>query len=250
MPYITHQGIRLHYQIEGQGPPLVLQHGFSSSLAAWYQFGYVQALSQHYQLILLDARGHGLSAKPHEPAAYTLPSRVGDIVAVLDALGIPHVHFFGYSMGGWIGFGMAKYAPERVWSLIVGGAQPYPDCNWEVFRQVQGTDPEAFMAALEAVMGERLPAKLKPLILANDLQALTAAAQERSSVEEVLPTMPMPCLLFVGEADVRYPAMQVCAKHIAQATLISLPGLNHVATFIRSDLVLPHITRFLATVRH
>jgi pimeloyl-ACP methyl ester carboxylesterase len=249
MPYTNSQGVRIHYQVEGDGPPLVLQHGFTSSLEAWRQFGYVQALHHDYQCILLDTRGHGASDKPHDPTAYALPRRVGDVVAVLDALHIPQANFFGYSMGGWIGFGMAKYAPERVHALLIGGAHPYADRSWDAFRQVDGTDPEAFIAALEAVVEQRIPPELKPSVLANDLQALAAAAQERPALEDVLPTMAMPCLLLVGEADARYPAVQECAKHIAHVTLVSLPGVNHAAGFVRSDLVLPHVTRFLATVR-
>jgi pimeloyl-ACP methyl ester carboxylesterase len=133
--------------------------------------------------------------------------------------------------------------------LLIGGAHPYADRSWDAFRQVDGTDPEAFIAALEAVVEQRAPPELKPRVLANDLQALAAAAQERPALEDVLPTMAMPCLLLVGEADAQYPAVQECAKHMAHATLISLPGLNHAAGFMRSDLVLPHVTKFLATVR-
>lgn len=114
MPYAENQGVRIHYRVEGAGPPLLLQHGFAGSLEAWREFGYVAALRHDYQCILLDARGHGSSDKPHNPSAYDLPSRVGDIVAVLDALRLPKAHFFGYSMGGWIGFGLA-------WSSPVGG---------------------------------------------------------------------------------------------------------------------------------
>jgi pimeloyl-ACP methyl ester carboxylesterase len=66
MPYVGNQGIRIHYKVEGQGPPLVLQHGSTSSLQAWYQNGYVEPLKPHYQPILVDARGHGASDKPHD----------------------------------------------------------------------------------------------------------------------------------------------------------------------------------------
>jgi pimeloyl-ACP methyl ester carboxylesterase len=215
----------------------------------WRQFGYVQALHHDYQCILLDTRGHGASDKPHDPAAYTLERRVGDVGAVLDALHIQQAHFFGYSMGGWIGFGMAKYAPERVHALLIGGAHPYADHSWDAFRQVDGTDPEAFITALEAVVEQRIPPEVRSLVLANDLQALAAAAQERSSLEDVLPTMTMPCLLLVGEADARYPAVQECAKHLTNVTLVSLPGCDHVTGFVCIDLVLPHVMQFLATVR-
>ncbi len=72
MPYAENNGVRIHYQVEWEDPPLVLQHGFRSSLKTWYDYGYVDTLQQDYRLLLLDARGHGASDKPHEPAAYAL----------------------------------------------------------------------------------------------------------------------------------------------------------------------------------
>ena len=125
MPYADNEGIRIHYKTEGEGSPLVLQHWSLATMENWYDYGYVSALKNDYRLILLDARGHGGSDKPHTPDAYELEKRVEDIVAVLDDLGIAKAHYFGYSMGGWIGFGVARYAPERFRSLIIGGAAPY-----------------------------------------------------------------------------------------------------------------------------
>jgi pimeloyl-ACP methyl ester carboxylesterase len=79
MPYANNQGIRIHYQVEGAGAPLVLQHGYSDSVESWYEQGYVAALQSTYQLILIDARGHGASDKPHDPAAYEMQRQVADI---------------------------------------------------------------------------------------------------------------------------------------------------------------------------
>src|SRR5262245_12825985 len=72
MPYAENRGLRIHYEVEGQGPTLVLQHGFTHSVRRWYLHGYVEALRTDYELVLIDARGHGLSDKPHDPTAYTL----------------------------------------------------------------------------------------------------------------------------------------------------------------------------------
>jgi pimeloyl-ACP methyl ester carboxylesterase len=99
MPYVPSHGVRIHYQIVGNGPPLLLQHGFTDSLESWYEFGYVPALRPQYRLILLDARGHGRSEKPHEAPAYELQLFVADILAVLDHLRIAKAHYWGYSMG-------------------------------------------------------------------------------------------------------------------------------------------------------
>src|SRR5262245_39169739 len=99
MPYASNQGVRIYYEVEGDGPPLILQHGSACSSAEWREMGYRDILRRDYQLILIDARGHGASEKPHDPAAYALPLRVADVTTVLDALALHHAHYFGYSMG-------------------------------------------------------------------------------------------------------------------------------------------------------
>jgi pimeloyl-ACP methyl ester carboxylesterase len=58
----------------------------------------------------------------------------------------------------------------------------------------------------------------------------------------------MPCLLIVGEIDEVYPAAQRCAQQMPNVTFVTLPGLDHGEVIRRSDLVVPHVTSFLATV--
>jgi pimeloyl-ACP methyl ester carboxylesterase len=83
MAYADNDGGRIHYQVEGDGPPLVLQHGYSDSLESWYEFGYVEPLKSGRKVILVDARGHGASDKPHISSEYTKELQAADIVAVL-----------------------------------------------------------------------------------------------------------------------------------------------------------------------
>jgi pimeloyl-ACP methyl ester carboxylesterase len=90
---------------------------------------------------------------------------------------------------------------------------------------------------------------LRARLLTNDLKALLALSQDRTSLADILPTMLMPCLLFVGEADPRLSQVRECVKHIANATFFSLPACDHVAAVAQSDLVLPHVSAFLAKVR-
>jgi pimeloyl-ACP methyl ester carboxylesterase len=250
MPYANNEGIRIHYQTEGAGPPLVLQHWSLSTLDSWYDYGYVSALKNDHRLILLDARGHGASDKPHTPEAYELRTRVQDIVAVLDDLGIAQADFFGYSMGGWIGFGLPRYAPERFRSLIIGGQHPYAqdmDGLRQLVRYGVENGPEAFVAMWDKSIGA-LSSKTKERMLAFDYEALLALTQDRESLEAVLPAMSMPCLLYAGEMDEVYPLARECAKQIANVTLVTLPGLDHGEAIRRSGVVLPHIKRFLAAV--
>ena len=249
MAYAVNQGVRIHYRTEGDGKPLVVQHGITDSLETWYDLGYVETLKPQYRLILIDARGHGASDKPHESDAYDWQRNVEDIAAVLDDLDFPRTHSFGYSMGGRIGFAIARYAPERVRSLILGGGTPYP-------RPQAGPDRmlEAFKRGAEAIPSmwdAPLPTAVKDRLVKNDVEALVAFrtnALQHPGFAEILPTMTMPCLLFAGENDWHHAKNKECIRSIPNVTFFYLPGLGHVEALFRSDLVLPHVTQFLATV--
>jgi pimeloyl-ACP methyl ester carboxylesterase len=252
MPYVDNKGVSIHYIVEGEGPPLVLLHGLAGSLEHWHMLGYVDALKHEYRLILIDARGHGASSKPHDPRAYRMALQVGDVVAVLDDLKVNNAHYFGYSMGGWIGWGIGKYAPERFHSLIIGGADPYegdPDAP-NFWFDLFSSGMDAFLATAEPMFGSRWTPELKAMAQANDLEALIAlvSVEEQLRFEDMLPTMLVPCLVIVGgEAD-EYPGARECAKSVPNATFVSLPGLGHIEAIYRTDLVLPHIRKFLADV--
>ena len=247
MPRATNRGVGINYRVEGQGPYLILQHGVTWNMEGWARHGYVTALRSHYRLILVDARGHGESDKPHEASAYELSLHVGDIVAVLDALGVPTAHFWGYSMGGWFGFGVAKYAPERVRGLVIGGAQPY---GRSLPAHIDASDPKAFLKGMFSgvVNFDTLSADKQEEFLDNDFLAIAAARVARPSLQEILPTMRMPCFLYSGELDGSLADTQRCAKDIPHATFVSFPHLNHPETFYRADLVLPPVMKFLESV--
>jgi pimeloyl-ACP methyl ester carboxylesterase len=249
MPYAINQGVRIYYQVEGEGPPLVIQHGFSDSMETWYELGYVATLQPHYRLILVDARGHGHSDKPHDPEAYGMEQIAGDIVAVLDAVHMPHTHFLGYSMGGRIGFIMAQYAPERLHSVIIGGSPPYAGSPASLQQRIQAFKRGADV--IPAMWDAPVPPALRARLLANDAQAFIALTQKRlesPGLEAVLPTMQMPCLLYAGEADGVYAGMKECLPQMPNATLVSFPGLNHVETLFHPELVVPEVLKFLQAV--
>lgn len=245
MPYAHHADIAIHYEVHGAGPPLVLLHGFTAQSSQWQLYGYVNALQRSHQLILIDARGHGRSAKPHARSAYRLQERLADIVAVLDALDIGRAHFCGYSMGGWLAFGMACHHPRRVASLIVGGAHPYEE-RFDAFHGVDGSDPDAFIAALERFIGERIGSQARAAVLQNDLAALCAAATDRESLAVCLGRTAVPSLLFVGERDRRLPLVQHAATAPGSSGPAILPGLGHAGALSARAALMPHILAFLA----
>ena len=253
MPYANNQGVRIYYEVEGNGPPLVLQHGLALSLEDWRDAGYPQALRNDYQLILIDARGHGHSDKPHEPKAYFGKLMVEDVVAVLDDLNVSKASYWGYSMGGLIGYSVARYAPERFSALILGGISPYISREdvAEQISQLLEAGMEAVIAILEEATGQPLPPENKARLLANDVPAITSSLQLfRTSydVVDIVPTIGLPCLVYVGEADPFYDSTKECAGQMPNATFVSLPDLKHEEGFARSDLVLPHATKFLKEV--
>lgn len=232
--------------------------------------GWVDGLRDRHRLIVMDARGHGKSDKPHAPSAYRMRLLVGDVTAVLDDLGLPQAHFLGYSMGGDIGFGIAKYAPDRATSLVLGGAEArdpdpeHPSEGSERMIRLLGQGRDARIAAFResaerevrasqepAPLEAQLPARLQ-LVAESDPGALIAMVsgswREVLHLEEVLPHLTVPCLLFVGEADSAFEGAKAASARIPHARFVSFPGLAHFETAVRSDLVLPHVLRFLADV--
>ncbi|MEN6369134.1 MAG: alpha/beta hydrolase [Thermotogota bacterium] len=248
MPYATNRNVRIHYENEGAGSPLLLHHWTFSSLDAWYELGYVDALASDHRLILIDSRGHGKSDAPHDEAAYRPEPRVADVVAVLNAAGIDRATFFGFSMGGWIGFACAKWAPERFSAFILGGQHPYAQTMEgarEWLRVGEKDGARAFIDFWEREV-RPLSAAEKERMRRYDFTAMVAAAQDREGLEAILPGLHVPCLLFAGERDGVHALAEKAAAGIPNARFVSLPGLTHGETIERPDLVVPVVRNFLS----
>ena len=252
MPRVDNQGISIHYRVEGDGPPLVLQHGFSDSSETWYERGFVAALKPNYSVVLIDVRGHGQSDKPHDPPFYAPEKFASDIVAVLNDLGMKTATYWGYSMGGWIGFAMARYALDRVACFVLGGASagtasafPTEPGKEDTLIAVLRGGPDEIIK----VWGEWATPQVRERVLANDPTALIACRQQRLITEgfpDVVRTIAVPTLVYAGSADPVHDAARQSASEIVGAQFVSLPGLSHVAANLRSDLVLPYVEPFLA----
>jgi pimeloyl-ACP methyl ester carboxylesterase len=179
---------------------------------------------------------------------------VGDVLAVLDVEGIERAHYWGYSMGGWVGFALGAFAPDRVHSLVLGGADPFlPDAGpieddaWlRLFRQGM----PAFVADWER-HDPNMPAIMRERWLALDGEAM-AAAQEAGltapSLEDALPTIQTPTLIYYGTDDYPDRLPERAAAKMPNATVVALEGLSHSQAIRRSDLVLPHVVAFLDRV--
>src|SRR3982750_4956004 len=109
MAGIDRDGVKIYYEVHGEGPPLLLTHGYSSTSAMWH--GQVDALAKDHKLILWDMRGHGQSDYPDDPAAYSEALTVGDIAAILDVVGTERAIIGGAPLGGAAPRGFPPAAP-------------------------------------------------------------------------------------------------------------------------------------------
>jgi pimeloyl-ACP methyl ester carboxylesterase len=121
LPFASNRGQRIHYTVNGSGPLVVLQHALLMDAECWTQSGFVDALTDRFRVACVDSLGHGRSDKPSDPELYGQEQRAGDIIAVIDHLGYDRAHLVGYSMGGWLSVGVARYHPRRLSSLVLGG---------------------------------------------------------------------------------------------------------------------------------
>ena len=252
MRITSSDGLTIGFEAVGRGHPLVLLHGFFGDRTTWQSAGHVDALADDFRLVLIDARGHGESEAPHDSGSYAISRQVEDVLAVLDALDIDQAAMWGASMGGIIGLHLLASHPERLTTLVVGGAHAGPitvepaeaEAEAAVFR-TQGTAP--FIETLER-QGS-LPAWMRTLIQAADpnaLAALALALDNRDSVLDALASSAVPLLLLAGDRDPRLPAIRETADRVRSATLAELPGCGHLDTFLRTDLTLPVVRAFLS----
>lgn len=123
MPTFRSDGILIHYEVFGDGRPILLIHGFASNIAInWVQTGWVETLNKAgYRVIALDNRGHGQSQKLYDAKLYFAHEMARDAVRLLDHLGIETLPVLGFSMGARIAAFMALQDPGRVSSLVLGG---------------------------------------------------------------------------------------------------------------------------------
>ena len=115
--YITVNGIRLHYVSQGEGPLMLMLHGFPEF---WYSWRHqIPEFANNYRVVALDLRGYNDSDKPPDPAAYRMSELVRDIDQVIQGLGYDHCVLVGHDWGGAIAWAVAYAHPARVQQLIV-----------------------------------------------------------------------------------------------------------------------------------
>lgn len=243
-------GTTSSYDRAGEGPAVVLLHGSALSRAIWRGLGYVKALAG-FTVVRIDLRGHGRSAKPHDPRAYAMDLLVADVLAVLDAEKLASAAVVGYSFGSRVGFSLAATAPGRVDKLVTLGGTFRPQAG-----QVGKVFFDGYLDALRTggmqafVDGQRLDPQTRAAFMANDPAALTAYF-ERTEIEpgldeSVLPGLELPTLLMAGTRDrERYLDSRRAAELMPDARFVPLEGRTHGSTLFPADEVLAEMLPFL-----
>lgn len=228
--------------VTGNGPPLLLLHGFTGTRRTWD--GQLAAWRDAFRCVAVDLLGHGASEAPGDQERYRMERAVEDLRALLDAIGIRHAHVLGYSMGARVALHLALAAPDRVRGLIIESGSPgLRDPRERADRlasdgalaaRIEREGVEAFaawwerqplfatQAALppatrEAVRAQRLGQTTAGL--ANSLRGMGPAAHE--PLWDRLGEIRAPTLVVSGELDPRY-------RRIGEEMVALLPGARHV----------------------
>lgn len=261
MPFFTaSDGVRLHYELEGSGPPLLLHLGAGADSDLWRAAGYVESLARENTCILFDHRGHGRSDHPTDVQANLVDRYAEDVAELATHLGHASVAFFGWSNAVSVGLKAADLHPGLFDALILFGA---------IGRRVPD---EALAAAVEERLGElrekgwwcildpMIAAEKFPVpqwfldrVVATDLEPLIAyqagRTQWRWTLWDALPRIAAPTLYIAGELEDPQDIVAEAAAQMPNAARIRVPEREHINAFLDSEFVAPAVLDFLRVRR-
>ncbi len=241
--------IELHLELRGEGPSIVLQHGFGGSARNFRP--QARALGSRFRFVLFDARGHARSPAPRGPGAYTAERFVEDLEGVLDGVGLPGAVVGGLSMGAGIALRFALEHPERVRGLVLAAFPPGAtglrdgarrQAEWAL-AFADSVDARGLEAAgAEFAWGPRSgldPAAaslVRQGFLEHSPHAIAGILREclalQPSAEELAPRLrrlELPTLIVVGSEDrVSRGPSEVLGRALPRARLVVVPGAGHV----------------------
>lgn len=212
MPILENAGVRLNYLVEGRedAPWLILSNSLGTTLEMWAP--QMPELLQHFRVLRYDTRGHGASSIPSGP--YTIDQLGGDVVALMDALGIDRAHFCGLSMGGMTGIWMGIHQARRLNRLVLCNTAALigPAATWNTrIEKVRNEGMEAIVPAVidrwftQAYVGRASSevAKVSAMLQATDREGYAAncAAVRDMDQRDATSTIAVPTLVITGTHD-------------------------------------------------
>ena len=234
MPDLQNHQVRIHYEIHGDGHPVMLLHGGTVSFKHNYaDFGWIKALNDSgLQVIGLDFRGHGQSDKPHDIAAYGTANLASDAIALLDELGLVRTSLVAYSIGTSVALHLLQTKPERFdrAALVATGdglighpphtfARLLPALAQVLDRSEYPHDLPKHLAAywnfIAATAGDR-----------DALRALSQASYPPLSTAEAL-AISIPTLVVSGQNDAVLGRGPRLAQALGHGEYLEVPGADH-----------------------
>jgi pimeloyl-ACP methyl ester carboxylesterase len=228
-------GVELAYERHGEGPAVVLVHGFGSSrMQNWKSTGWYGGLTQAgFSIVAMDCRGHGDSGKPHAEAAYGHDRMAEDVTVVMQACGLPEALILGYSMGGFIGLRLLAAHPQRVLKLAIAGVG-------ETYLQDRITSPQARAVLAEALLTPDKDGITDPRAKmfrafadqpGKDRLALAACMRAMSPhlPLETLAKLQRPILVVNGSDDETAGRPEPLAATFADGRAVTISGRDHMS---------------------
>ncbi|SCB48579.1 Pimeloyl-ACP methyl ester carboxylesterase [Bradyrhizobium shewense] len=249
MPKINRDGVNIYYEIHGNGPPLLLTHGYSSTSAMWH--GQVDALAKDHTLILWDMRGHGQSDYPDDPNAYSEALTVGDMAAILNAVGAERAIIGGLSLGGYMSLAFYRTYPQAARALLI--IDTGPGFKKDDAREAWNARALGTADKLDREGLDMLKSATRERATANHRNArgLTLAArgmltQRDARVIELLPDIKVPCLIVVGADDTPFlAASDYMAAKIPGAQKVVIPAAGHAVNIDQPKAFVDAVQPFL-----
>lgn len=258
MPRIQSNNINLHYEVSGNGQPLLFIHGLGSSARDWEL--QVLEFSKAYQVITFDLRGHGQSDKPAGP--YSLSMFASDTAGLLKALGIESAHVVGLSLGGGVAFQLAIDSPALVRTMVIVNSAP--ELVVRTFKDQLGIWQRFAIVKLLGMrrMGEVLSKRLFPKAehadlrttfvehwAENDPRAYQNAMRAMIgwSVKDRLGSIQCPTLVISADQDYTPIALkEEYTKLMPNAQLVVIPDAHHATPVEQPNKFNATLMEFLA----
>ncbi len=232
MAKLDRAGVKIHYEVHGTGPTLLLSHGYSSTCRMWD--GQIAALRDRYQLVVWDMRGHGESDYPADPGLYSEALTVGDMLALLDVVGARKAIVAGLSLGGYMSLAFNASHPDRVCALMLfdtgpGFRKDEARAKWNETAVKRADDFDARgLAALNTSDEVKLTRHRDAKGLAGAARGMLA--QQNDRVIRSLDGIAVPTLVLVGANDINFlAATDYMATKIKGATKTVVPDAGHAA---------------------
>ncbi len=260
MPHSDVSGVRIHYEVRGDGPPMVLLHANPFDHRMWmFQ---VAHFSRWFTVIAIDLRGYGGSERG--PTDFDLADLVGDVVGVCRREGVTRTVVAGVSVGSGIGLLMALEHPELVSALVLVGGSSRGPAKSDLI--VSGLLEAADAGTLETFLWSRLQRYVAPGFAetrlghwllrmfveeGEGLSAETIAqfyrARRESDLTCRLRELRLPVLVLNGEHDVSLEDGRRTAARIPQASHVVIAGTGHAACLEDPGAFNSLLTSFLRT---